>query len=379
MAIDTAELESRDDHPARVVREPMTYTRESRKSFFRDLAAQSILGDWEASNRLKRHRREVEVEQRLNPTNVAGTGGEFTPPLWMISDFQTVARTGRVCGDLVQNLLLPKGVSSVHIPKMTTGADEQIQPANAALEQNVDEVTADAGGTNNVVTIAGEANASEQLFDLTPLPGYDGIVYQDLCKAYNQDLELQMLAGSGANGQLTGITKVAGSGSVSGAGVSTTQTTSVQNLWPLIGQAAAIIGTQRQLPAEYVIMSPRRYYSIASALDSSNRPLGIIGGTPHPDDLPTAGGGRAIDRVIGIPTYLSGGIIQAASSSADYILVARMSDMQLFESVPYFTVNQNPLAGTLQVKLSLHRYVAFLNFKPSSIAVVTAIPQPTNF
>lgn len=367
----------RQPSPRIEVNEPDIYNEHSRASFFADMARVKRDKDPESTERLARHQ---QYETRTNPNSTAGTGGEFTVPAWVISKFQTVARTGRVMGDLVTNIVLPRGVSSINIPKMTTGADATIQTSNAQPAQDVDQVTSNAGSSTNVVTIAGEADVSQQLFDLTPSPpGYDGIVYTDLSLAYNQALELQMLAGSGANGQLTGITKVAGIGSVSGSGVSTTQNTSIQTLWTLMGQAAAIIGTQRQLPAEYIIMAPRRYYSIASALDSQNRPLGAIGGMPHLDDLPLAGGGRAVDRLIGIPTYLSGGIIQAASSAADYILVARVTDMLLFESTPKFTVNVNPVAGTLQVKLSLHRYVAFLNFKPSSIAVVTSIPQPTNF
>lgn len=362
-----------------VKHEPRTYEYGNGRSFFQDLALRAAGRDPGVIGRLERHQRECDIETRVNPNTTAATGGEFAPPLWVIQQFQTAARAGRTLGDLVTTLRLPPGVSSIHVPKMTTGADANIQVSQGAAVPSVDEVTTDAGANGNIVTIAGEADASLQLLEQTPPPGYDGIVYRDLCLAYNQTLELQMLAGTGINGQLTGVTKVSGIGSVSGSGVSQTQDTMVSNLWTLIGQAAAIIGTQRQLPAEYVVMSPRRYYAIASAKDSSARPLGVIGSAPHPEDMPTAGGGRAVDRIIGIPCYLSGGIIQAASTAADYVLVARVADMVLYESDPRFVVDLDVLSGTLQARLQLRRYVAFLNFKPSSIAVVTAIPQPTNF
>ena len=377
----TATLDTRTDEPrprVAVTREELTYEYGNGRSFVLDMLRRDRLADHGATERLFRHQREVDVETRAANTTTA-TGGEFAPPMWVIEKFGTVARTGRVLGDLVVNLELPSGVSSVDIPKMTTGADAGIQSGQNTAVDSTDEVTTDAGGAGNIVTITGEANAAIQLLDFVPSPGYDGIVYTDLSQAYNQTLEKQMLAGTGSNGQLTGLTKVSGIGSVSGAGVSTSQDTMVQNLWTLIGQAAAIIGTQRQLPAEFVFMSPRRYYAIASAKDNQARPLGNIGNAPHKEDLPLAGGGRAVDRIIGIPCYLTGGIIQAASSSADYIVVARVSDMVLYESPAKFAIAVEPLSGTMGVKLQLRRYVAFLNYKAASIAVVTAIPQPTNF
>jgi len=372
------EFDRRDARPAVVKREPLTYEYHTQRSFFQDLALANR-GDPDATSRLYRHQHEYEVEKRVAPNTTTGTGGEFAPPMWAIDKFQTQARAGRVLGDLVTNLALPPGVSSIHVPKMTTGADAAIQTAQGVSATDVDEVTADAGANGNVVTITGNADVSQQLFDLVPPPGYDGIVYTDLNRAYNQTLEKQMLAGTGANGQLTGITKVASIVTVDGSGVSTTQNTMVTNLWTMIGQAAASVGTLRQLPPEVIVMSPRRYYAIASAEDSQNRPLASPGQGPHPNDMPIAGNSLPVGPIIGIPCYLSGGIIGATAATADYIIVARVADMLLYESDIKFAVAPNPLAGALQIRLQLRRYVAFLNFKAASIAVVTAIPAPTNF
>ena len=85
-------------------------------------------------------------------------------------------------------------------------------------------------------------------------------------------------------------------------------------------QAAAIVGTLRQLPAQYILMTPRRYYAIASALDTSSRPLASPGQGPHPNDMPRAGGSLPVGPIIGIPCDLSGGVIGAvaeAERSAD--------------------------------------------------------------
>ena len=362
------------------VREPLTYAEERQDvSFFQDLARSSLQEDNAATERLVRHQREIDVETRTAPNTTAGTGGEFAPPMWVIEKFATAARAGRVLGDLVTTLVLPPKFSSIHIPKFTTGASAVIQPAQNAPLGDIDAVTADAGTNTDVVTIAGNADVSQQLYDLTPTPGLDGIFFQDLSMDYNQTLEKQMLAGTGGNGQLTGITNVPNIVTVSGAGVSTTQNTMVTNLWTLIGQAAAIVGTQRQLPPEVVLLAPRRYYAIASGEDSQNRPIGTVGLLPNITSLPPAGGALPVDRLLGINTYLSGGIIGNTSTNADYIIVARVHDMLLYESVPRFVAMPNPGSGSLTIRLQLHRYVAFLNFKASSISAVVNIPQPTNF
>lgn len=373
------------DTPAvQVVSEPRVYDEASPHSFFVDMARTSIRGDHIARERLNRHALEQRVDQGLESrapaTTATGAGGEFAPPTWVISKFQLAARAGRVLGDLVTTLPLPAGTPSVHIPKMTTGADAGIQPAQPSPIAKVDEVTTDAGADGNIVTISGDVDAALQLLDLVPSPpGYDGIVYADLSSAYNQTLEKQMLNGSGSNGQLTGLLKVPNIVTVNGASVSTTQNTMVTNLWTLLGQAAAIVGTGRQLPPQIMVMTPRRFYAIASAEDTSARPIASPGQGPHPNDMPMAGGGLPVGPIIGIPCYLSGGIIGATATNADYVIVARVSDMLLYESDPKFAVALNPLSSSLEVRLQLRRYVAFLNFKPSSISAVINIPQPTNF
>ena len=75
--------------------------------------------------------------------------------------------------------------------------------------------------------------------------------------------------------------------------------------------------------------------------------------------------------------YLDGAI--PGGSSADVAIALRASDMLLFESDPKFAVTFNATASTLQARLQLRRYVAFVNTKPSSICVLTGLPQPSNF
>ena len=54
--------------------------------------------------------------------------------------------------------------------------------------------------------------------------------------------------------------------------------------------------------------------------------------------------------------------------------------MVLFESAERYSVMANPVSGTLQVRIQLHRYCAFIgNTYTTGLGVLKAVPQPTNF
>jgi hypothetical protein len=69
-------------------------------------------------------------------------------------------------------LVLPAGWVSVHVPRETAGSEAAVDiEADPVLEQDM--TTGDQ--SSPVVTIAGEADVSQQLFDQTPAnPGFDG-------------------------------------------------------------------------------------------------------------------------------------------------------------------------------------------------------------
>jgi HK97 family phage major capsid protein len=361
------------ERAAVVTREAATYRPDGSHSFFADLCAVHRGQDFDAAQRLFRHEQETgAVETRTNPNTTAGTGGEFAPPLWAIDHFQTVARAGRVLGDLVNALPLPPNVSSIDWPTMSTGADAEIQPANADAVTEVDEVTGTAPNTA-VVTIDGEIDASQQLYDLSPpIPGYDAIAYTDLSRAYNANLEKQLLAGTGTNGQLTGVQNVAGRN----ADVVGTSATSVSVTYDVVGQAVAAIGNNRFLPAEFLLMAPRRWAWLTSRVDDSHRPIETPA-SPHPNDSPPAGGVSVIGRLLGKPVYEDGAI--PAGTSADVIVALRASDLWLYESTPRLVAVAGSLGGTLQIRLQLRRYVNFQIPYPTALTTVTGIPAPANY
>ena len=115
-------------------------------------------------------------EIRTNPSTTAGTGGEFVPPLWLVSQFVPYARPGRTSTNRVVNYPLPPGVDVIDVPRITVGSQAAIQTANAAAVSSVDIVTSTVAA--NVNTIAGQEDISLQLLEQSPI-AMDGVVFQD--------------------------------------------------------------------------------------------------------------------------------------------------------------------------------------------------------
>ncbi len=372
------------------VREALVYAPNSRDSFFRDIVLSQLRRDPDARARLARHGQQMVVERaerdrlaatefgaimqqleaRANPSSTLGSGGEFEVPLFLLDKFATAARAGRPLADLVGSTPLPPGISSIHIPRMTTGSQTTVQLDNAAVAGQ-DLATVDV--VSPVVTVAGQLDVSRQLFDLAPM-GFDTYAFTDLLRSYDKNLEAQLLLGTGSAGQVLGALNVPGINVVSGA-----TATTLAALWPLLGQASAAVGNTRALPPEVWLLAPRRWFWIASSLDASNRPISTPGnGAPQPTGLDLAGGAAPVGPMLGLPAYMDGAL--SAGTAPDTALALRPSDMFLFEGPPRLIVAANPLSASLQIRLSLHRYVAFVSARyPAGIGVVTNIPAPSNF
>jgi hypothetical protein len=370
-------------------REERTYEPYKQVSWFVDRALAELRNDAGAHDRLTRHMHEVDVEQRANPSTTATRGGEFAPPLWLTNLASPAAAGGRVLADLIDyngnRFLLPSGVSSINLPRIVAGAVDGVQPGQNGAAPSADPTTALATGSGQIVTIAGHVDISQQLLDQSPAPGVDKTILLELGSNYNQNLEVQMLTGTGTNGQLLGLSSVSGRNSISGSGGST-----IATLWPLIGQMMAAVGNTRLQPVSHLIMAPRRWAWIASSVDSSNRPISSPGANgPTLPDYPQMGGTsddqrfRSVGPINSAPVWLSGAILtqgSAVNTAADVIYGVRPRDMFLWESAPNVIIAPNPLSGTMQVRISLHQYVAFTPDRyPAGIGVLTAIPAPTNF
>src|SRR5207248_3093042 len=132
-------------------------------------------------------------------------------------------------------------------PKVSGGTATAVQTANAAAVASVDMTTTSVSVP--VCTIAGQQDLSMQLIEQSPI-GFDSVVFADLMADYAKRLDLQVISGSGANGQAQGLL---GQSSIV-AVTYTDGSPTVGALFPKIADCVQQVATTRFLPATRMIM-----------------------------------------------------------------------------------------------------------------------------
>jgi HK97 family phage major capsid protein len=371
-----------DDEPkdgktsVRVGKEPLTYERNGKFSFFADLNY-ARNGDAGAQQRLHRHSSEMRVELR-DLANAATTGGEFVPPLWLQAQWVELLRAARPTADVIQSFPLPPNTTSINLPKLATGTATAIQTADNAAVQETDATTGSVSA--GVKTIAGQQDMSRQLYEFSQ-PGLDEVLFRDLARDYATKLDVQVLSGSGSGNQALGIRNVSGINAVA-AGTTATAVA----VYPKIADAVQRINSAFLNP-DTIVMHPRRWGWFIGALDSSNRPLmspaagpfnamgmGQAGGT---------GGQGYVGQIQGLRVILDPNLPTnvGAGTNEDIIVVFDSNQLYLWEEgAPRTRVFEDIGSGTLTVRLSVWGYFAFMgNRYPAAISVVsgTALVTPT--
>lgn len=395
----------------RVLSEPMVYGRGSKHSYFLDMARAELgRGDGDggvqaARERLARHGKELDIElpsrerrreeraredlgridgmsqraresafereTRVNPNRTDGQGGYAVPPLWLIDQYIDLPRFGRVIANSVLNMTLPTGTDSINIPKLATGTATAVQTADAAAVQSTD--MTDTTVNAPVRTIAGQQDVAMQLLDQSPI-SFDEVLYNDLIGDYNQKLDVQVISGSGSNGQCTGILNVASINAITYTDSSPT----LPELWVPLLKSASKVATGRKLPATAVFMTPAMWYWALSQLDTTNRPLIVPAdaGPFNPMMLQTGVGddGYMGRFTYGLPCLTDGNIPSNLGSGTDEtrIITARTSDLFLWEGSLKTRALSEVLSGTLQVRFQVWNYFAFMgNRRPESISAIS--------
>lgn len=417
-----------DDNSTRgavVTREERTYERNGPNSFIQDLsviAASGPAGDEfggravAAKERLQRHAKETEVEarhdpelaqqlteiretpsrreQRVNPNTTDGTGGEFVPPLWLVGQYIPLARPGRVIANRMRHEQLPAGTDSINLPKIKTGTATAIQAAQANAVQSTDLTTSTV--TAAVNTIAGQQDFSMQLLDQSPID-MTSVIFEDLSADYDQRLDLQVISGTGANGQHLGIF-----GQTAAAANSTTSFNSDQTKMNAVTCASVLfwdgttatsftqhrsilnaktnIQMARVRTPTAIYVHPRRANHWQTASDSTiGRPLytsygrfNALGGPSGAEAEGEVGevAGTVVVQDANIPIVCSTGAI--VSGTGDMIGVVFEPDMILYEGALRMRVLPEILSGTLQMRVQIYAYSAFFPHRyPPSTTLIT--------
>lgn len=361
---------------ATVTREAMTYDKDGRNSFVKDMINAQLRNDSQAWDRLNRHRQEVAIETRdINRTD--GTGGDFVPPIYLTNEYAEFARAARVTADLLTGMALPAGTDSINIPQITTGSLTAFQAADNNATTTRDLVTSTV--TAPVRTISGYENVSIQLVEQSPLAGgLDRMIFGDLMKDYALQLNTAVTgAGDGTSGTLKGLITL-GADTTNGIPTTWTETTpSATGGLTAIAKAIGKVVTNRYQDVEAIVMHPSTWYWFMSQVDSSSRPLVVptAAGPFNANGVVDAAGASKglVGTMHGVKVYVDATLPKnyGASTNQSPILVGKFSDSYLFESGVKTRVLPDVLSANLTVRFQVYGYAALAHRFNKSISAIT--------
>ncbi len=371
--------------------EPFTYERRgpnARHSYLQDIFL-AKRGDARAAGRLEKHEGEMrveaermerrarltdEVEYRVDPNRLSGTGGSFAVPLWANEFFATAARPKRVLAGMIPSFDLPDGVGSVNLPRIVAGTEAGTQGDDAAMPNK--DMT-DAAVSSVAMVVDGISDCALQDLEQSPQGAhFDHAVLKDLGEAADGKLEERLFTGLGSSQQqITGILNLpTGAGAVSVV-TYTSASPKGYEIFGELGKVGAQLGDARNLPPECWLMRTARWCALGSSEDLEDLPLAVPGHQALPPVPYTFDEARpaAAPPILGFPTYLDDAIpaTLGAGANQDGIVCIRPTDHMLFESTTRTAIQAEVLSATMEVRFTLHRYAAVLWRYPTGIAYLT--------
>jgi HK97 family phage major capsid protein len=361
-SIPTTEPVAKPEPRVEVTKNEATY-RQDKGGYFRDLVHATMYGDADSRDRLIRNNLEVRDLTRTDTSSV----GEFVPPAWLLELYQPGIRAQRrVTANLVRSMALPSGTDSINIPRISTNPTVAAQTADNQTVNEVDAVSATVNAP--VVTFAGQNDVALQVLDQSPISGgFDQVIFDELIADLDRYVDVQVLNGTGANGQFKGIVPVAQAGSQKVAYTDASPT--VPELYPSFGKVISLVTTARKDAVEAIVMHPRRWYWLSSSVDGSNRAY-VLPIASGPNNAYGTGSNNGIaegpvGQIFGVPVYLDPNVPvlltngAGAAGTEDIILAGKFSDAILMESNIRTRVLPEVLSGTLTVRLQAYEYGAF--------------------
>ena len=321
------------------------------RSYFRDLYLSKTKGDREATDRLQGH---ALATRDINTTDTSG--GDFVPPAYLVNDYIAKARAGRVTADLCSKFALPGGTDSINFPAITTGTANAAQASQNSALQETNLVTATV--TAPVTTIGGIQDVSVQLVEQSPI-AFDQVIFADLAASHAQAVGNAVINGTGASGTLEGFVNADTVNTITYTDASPTAAETVAKIADGIQQVA----TNRFLPADGIVMHPRRFYALCAGVDDQKRPL-VVPTAQAMNTFGTSGDVTAegpAGNILGLPVYLDPNIAvnTGAGTNQDIIIISRFADAYLFEGTPKAEVFRETLSAEATVRFRLYNFVAF--------------------
>lgn len=310
------------------------------RSFFGDLYAAGANRDNDAHQRLMEHQRAALSTRALTST---GSASGIVAPKWLMDEFITLPRQGRVVANRVRNIPLGADPRPITLPKQTAGTEdvvaEQAAEGDAWLE--TDEYDTDVD-TVAFKPTTGSQIVTRQSMDMAD-PAIDQLIFADLAGVYDDKIEAKVCAAIAA---------------AAGAAVTTFGTEALwkADLGDSIVDVATAVRRARKRRADLLAMSIERHARYRKLRDSENRrlvvpsahsPQNVQGNASHTDDGELEGISIAASDGWAVLTYPDN---VYAVSSQDVILWEGNMLRFRFEEV----------AGPEKIKLGIWAYTGVL-------------------
>lgn len=275
-----------------------------------------------------------------------GFGASSAIPNYLADLFSVSLKNAGVLAPRLEQRPLPARGMTLTAGRLSTAASTTpIAAENAAVVEQ-DPTTATI--TSPVCTVSGQIDVSEQLLSRAA-PTFDEIAAKELGTLFAEDLDGQLLNGSGSGGQLTGLLDAADV-----TAVTATTATAAANL-ATVAKAYDLAGVAAGVAPDTTVLHPRR--------------LGFIKGTiGYAPAWPASG---ELIEAPGMPVTLT--------TNRDAIVMFARSEVVLLTSPLSVRVAPNPLSSTLTARITRWAYCALLVRSPASVAVITGagLASPT--
>lgn len=280
--------------------------------------------------------------ERRDLTTTVTAGGNFvpsgSPPSYVADAFAVGAHNRAVLASQLRSEPLPPTGMTITTGRISTPASTSIQASENAATSETDPVTATS--SSPVATISGQVDVSQQLLDRS-LPPIDVVIAEELGAAWGEDFDQQVINGSGASGQLTGLLVLAGT-----TAITATTVTAVANLAAAAKLRGDVSSSFGEAP-DVLIVHPRRTAWIRSTL----------GYSPVPWPM------ENLIEAPGMPTTLT--------SNQDALVALVRDQTILYSDPPRIRVMPDVLSGTLTVRVSAFAYCAMLVRQPAAVGKAT--------
>lgn len=290
-------------------------------------------------------RRRIMLGEKRDVTS-AGGGAGFTTVAWFGQSFDNAARAVGRIRDLVTVRDLPLKGMTVRVPRLTTGTTTAVQAGEDTSVSESDPVSVAVDG--GVVTLTGMVDVSRQLLERSGGLA-DEAIGRDLAEDLARVLDQQVIDGSGASGQITGLLQTSGITSTTYTDASPTVAEWRAQVWKNYRDVVSAAGLEPDVLAWHQTRAAWAW----SGTDTVERQMVGI-------DLPVA------QTVVGaVPTT------KGTGTNEDRTLIWNRESVHLFLSPVTFTVDPDLGSGTGTVRILARMYASLIVRRPEAVGVLT--------